>query len=374
MAGVQAIQGVDDTLRGVSTAAVAGLIPKPKITVGHLDADGDELRLNWFLYRVSPNTAFSNMEPPLTGWRTARGRPPLALRLSYLLSAFPAKTTGDGDQEQFAHAGMAAVMRALHDHPIIAEGEPVLSPLAQPLVEPLRISMDDLDLESVTKLWTAATAPIRLSVGYEVSLVIVDSETAYSAGPPVRTRRVAVVPSLGPRLESITPARVWAGIDIDVAGEGLTSSTVFTLAREPGDPSGTGDWPMTVVAGAPPGHVLLRLPDDRLAPGPRRLDAAATEAGLPAGRDSTGLTIVPAVTGPAGPLSRGVQVTLDTVHAAADVEVFVGGAAIDAADVSFVSPTEVEVTIPAATPLGPTELLLRAGKVAGPPREVTVGP
>lgn len=374
MAGVQAIQGVDDTLRGVSTAAVAALVPKPKVTVGPLDGDDDELRLNWFLYRVSPNTAFSNMEPPQTGWHTARGRPPLALRLSYLLSAFPAKTAADGDQEQFAHAAIAAVMRALHEHAIITEGEPVLSPLAQPLVEPLRVAMENLDLEAVTKLWTAATAPIRLSVGYEVSLVIVDSETDHSAGPPVRTRRVAVAPSLGPRLESVTPARVSAGVDIAVAGNGLTSATVFTVAREPGDPSGTNDWPMTVVPGAPPGQVLLRLPDDRLAPGPRRLDAAATESGLPLGRDSIGLTVVPAVEAPAAPLQRGVPITLETVHAASDVEVFVGGAAIDATDVTFVSPTEVEVTIPAATPAGPTELLLRAAKVAGPPTEVTVAP
>jgi hypothetical protein len=374
MAGVQAIQGVDDTLRELAKTAVAGLSPKPKITVGHLDGDDEELRLNWFLYRVSPNTALANMEPPQTGWHTARGRPRLALRLSYLLSAFPAKASNGGDQEQFAHAGMAAVMRALHDHAIVSDGEPALSPLARPLVEPLRITMDDLDLEAITKLWTAATAPIRLSVGYEVSLVIVDSEAGHVAGPPVRTRRVAVAPSLGPRLVAVEPARAWAQVDVVVTGEGLTSATAFTLAREPGDPSGTGDWTMTAVAGAAPGEAVLRLPDGRLAPGPRRLDAAASRSGLPSGRDSIGLTIVPVVTGPAGPLARGVPVTLQTVHATTDVEVFVGGVPIAPADVSFASPTEVRVTIPPATPAGPTEVLLRAGKVAGPPIGATVAP
>jgi hypothetical protein len=374
MAGVQAIQGVDDTLRGVSNAAVAALVPKPKVTVGGLDVDDDDLRLNWFLYRVSPNTAFSNMEPPRTGWRTARGRPPLALRLSYLLSAFPARATGNGDQEQFAHAGMAAVMRALHEQAIIAEGEPVLSPLALPLVEPLRIAMDDLDLEAVTKIWTAATIPMRLSVGYEVSLVIVDAEDEHRAGPPVRTRRVAVLPTIGPRLASLSPPRASTGVDIAVAGTGLTASTVFTLAREAGDPAGPDDWPMTVVPGAPSGQAILRLPDDRLVPGARRLDAVALESGLPAACDSIGLTIVPAVTGPPGPLQRGSPVTLDTAHAAPDVEVFVAGVRLDPGDVAFVSATEVEVTIPTATPPGPAELMLRAGKVAGPPNEVALAP
>ena len=34
--------------------------------------DTDDLRLNWFLYRISPNASYWNMEPPATGWR----RPP----------------------------------------------------------------------------------------------------------------------------------------------------------------------------------------------------------------------------------------------------------------------------------------------------------
>ena len=371
MADVHAIQGVDDTLRKLATDAVATLAPKPQITVGPLDNDQEELRLNWFLYRVSPNAAYRNMEPPRTGWKSARGRPPLALRLSYLLSAFPAKAVNGGDQEQFAHAGLTAVMRAMHDNAIIGDGEPALSPLAQPLVEPLRITMEDLDLEALTKLWTAATQPLRLSVGYIVSLVVVDSVNGHVAGPPVKTRRVAVAPTMGPRLESAAPARVSAGVDIVVTVQGLIAGARFTLARETGDPAGTGDWPLTVVPGAPPGQVVLQLPDPGLAPGARRLDVNESEAGLLVGHDSIGLTVVPLVTGPATPLARGAAISLDTAHAAADVEAFLAGAPIAA---SFVSATEVQVTIPAATPPGPAELSLRAGKVAGPAVTVEVAP
>ena len=372
MAGLRAIQGVDDTLRELAKRAVQPLTPKPRITVGHLDSDADDLRLNWFLYRVSPNPAYRNMEPPQTGWHTARGTPPLAVKLSYLLTAYPAKANGDGDQEQFAHAGMAAVMRELHEHAILGEGEPAVSPLAKPLVEPLRIAMEDLDVEAITKLWSAATVPLRLSVGYEVSLVTVDPQDAYAAGPPVRTRRVAVAPSLGPRLLSVTPARASSGVDISVAVEGLTSGTVFTLVREDGDPPHSTDWAMVVVPDPPPGTVVLRLPDPGLAPGARQLDVVASESGLVVGHDSIGLTIVPVVTGPAVPLARGVPVSLETVHAAPDIEVFVAGARIP--DPTFVSPTEVRVTIPAATPSGPAEVLLRAGKVAGPPATIELAP
>jgi uncharacterized protein DUF4255 len=369
MAGVEAIQGVDDTLRDVAKAAVASLVPRPKITVGGLDLDDDELRLNWFLYRVSPNLAYRNMEPPRTGWHTARGRPPLALRLSYLLTAHPAKTAGE-DQEQFAHAGLAAVMRALHEDAVLGEGDPPVSPLARPLVEPLRITMDDLDIEAITKLWTAATSPIRLSVGYEVSLVVVDVTQAHVAGPPVQTRRVAVVPSLGPRLAAVSPARASAGVDITLTGDGLTTGVAFTLPRAPDDPAGTGEWPMTVAARAP-GQVTLRLPDDRLVPGLRPLQATATEEGLPAGRDAIGVTIVPAVAPPAGPLARGATATLQTAHAAPDVEAFLAGAPVAAV---FVTPTQVQVTVPDTAAPGAAELVLRAGKVSGPPTPVVISP
>jgi len=373
MSTTTAIQGVDDILRKLATDAVAALVPKPDISVGPLDRDDDGLRLNWFLYRVSPDPSYRNMEPPRTGWRTARGSPPLALRLSYLLSAFPAKPTLDGDQEQFAHLGLAAVMRAVHENGVIGDSSPVLTPalatLVDPLIEPLRIVLETLDLESLTKIWTSASRPIRLSVGYEVSVVLVQPTKTHVAGPPVKTRRIAVAPSMGPRFVSVSPARASLGDDIDAELKGLTTGAAFTLVHEPEDPAGP-DWAMTVLTGAPPGHVRLHLPDGRITPGLRQLDVSASDSGLPIGRDSIGITVVPAVTGPATPLAKGVPVILQTVHAAADVEVFLRGRSL--AQVTFISPTQVRVTIPPATTSGPAEILLRAGKVAGPTRNVTV--
>jgi hypothetical protein len=370
MAGVTAIQGVDETLKELVKQAVDGLSPRPAVTVGPLDRDDDDLRLNWFLYRVTPNAAFRNMEPPQAGWRTARGRPPLALTLSYLLTAFPATATNGGDQEQFAHAGLAAAMRALHENAIVAEGEAVLSPLAAPLVEPLRVTLDDLGLDQLSTLWTAVSKPLRLSVGYQVSLVIVDPLEEHVAGPPALERRVAVAPTLGPRPLAAEPERAGHGEELVVTVQGLTGGTVFTLARAAGDPPGSGDWPLAAGPGPSPGTVTLALPDPALAPGPRRLDATAFEAGLLVGRGSLGITIVPRATGPAAPLATGTPVELETVHAAPDAEVFLNGARL--ADVAVGSPTRVTVTIPAGTPAGPARLQLRAAKVAGPLTEVSV--
>ena len=377
MAGVTAIQGVDDTLKKLTADAVAGLSPKPDVTVGPLDRDDDELRLNWFLYRIAPNSAYRNMEPPQTGWRTARGRPPLALQLQYLLTAFPASSTNGGDQEQFAHAALAAAMQALHSNAIVGESDAALSPLAEPLIEPLRITLDALDLEAISKLWTATTHPLRLSVGYQVSLVVVDSLEEHVAGPPVRTARVAVAPTMGPRLRSVDPPRASFGDELLVAAEGLTAGTAWTLARADGDPAGPSEgWAMTVVSSPPPppGSVRPTLPRADLAPGARRLEVTVTESGLVVGSDSIALTIVPVVTGPSTPLQKGVQVDLDTAHAASDVEVFIGGVRLAPAAVAFASPTQVSVTIPPATPAGTVEVTLRAAKVAGPTTTIEAAP
>ena len=366
MAGVTAIQGVDDTLRDLSVAALSGLVPTTAVTVGPLDRDDDRSRLNWFLYRISPNAAFSNMEPPRTGSRTARGRPPLALELHYLLSAHAGPLTSNGDEDQFCHRALAAVMRALHDDGVIGEGDPNLSNLAKPLVEPLRVTLVSLDLDGLSKMWTAASQPLRLSVAYQVSLVIVDSAEAHVAGPPVLTRRVDVAPTLGPRLVSVSPERISAGVEFTVAAEGLTAATAFSLAREPGDPPGpAGGWPLTLVSSGP-GQVRLRLTSGALPPGRRRIEAVATDAGLPVGRGSIGLSVAPTIAGPAGPVAAGATVSLTTAHATADVEVFLRGRRVPPSAAVFVSATQVDVTVAAGTPAGPLPAALRAGRVAGP--------
>ena len=124
-------------------------------------------------------------------------------------------------------------MQALHANAIVGEGDPALSPLAKPLVEPLRITLDALDLESISKLWTATTQPLRLSVGYEVSLVVVDAlARSTSPGRPSRERRVAVAPTHGaaPRARSTRRARASA-TSCSSAVEGLTAGARSRSAR-----------------------------------------------------------------------------------------------------------------------------------------------
>ena len=240
MAGIRAIEGVDNTLVNVATTAVASLSPRPAVTVGPLDRDDDELRINWFLYSVRPNGAFRNMEPPLTGTRTARGQPPLSLELGYVLTAHPGTLTATGQQAQFASRGLAAVMQALHDRPIIAEGSPELAAEASPLVEPLRVTMDGLDLDGLSKVWTSVSRPMRTTVAYRVSLVVVDTTNVHVAGPPVQERRLVVVPSMGvassaPRRHGWQPESIsrssWRGRRARSSSPCATRSTIPPVRR-----------------------------------------------------------------------------------------------------------------------------------------------
>ena len=74
------------------------------------------------------------------------------------------------------------------------------------MIEPLRITIEAVPLETITALWNTGSHALRLSVGYQVSLVTVPAQTLYVAGPPVQVRRVAVAPALMPVISSIAPA------------------------------------------------------------------------------------------------------------------------------------------------------------------------
>ena len=204
MAGVTAIQGVDDTLKKLTTDAVAGLTEKPEVTVGPLDRDSDDAPAELVPLpdhaRIPP---YRNMEPPRTGWRTRRADA-RRLRSSFIPADRVPGERVERRRPGAVRARRRSPRRCRRCTPTRSSTRPIpaLSPLAKPLVEPLRITLDALDLEAISKLWTATTQPLRLSVGYEVSLVVVDALQQHVAGPPVRERRVAVAPThrAAPRL------------------------------------------------------------------------------------------------------------------------------------------------------------------------------
>ncbi len=390
--GPPVIAGVDEVLRVLTTEAMKGLATPVGVSVGPLDRPVGAARLNWFLYRIEPAAAYANMESPASGWRSRRGHPPLALTLHYLLSADPGELVADGTEDDVVHAGLSAVMSALHDHGIFGIDTPVatgpdrsVGDVATALVgmlEPLRISPDPLAIETMTALWNTGSHALRLSVGYAVSLVTVPPQTAFAAGPPVQVRRVGVAPALRPVVAAVATSTVFFDEPVALRVRGLTDARRVTLGRLPGDPDdptdgrpdpvnthSTGPW--TLSASPTDDGLLVHLPNDTIVAGQRPLVVTNLAEGLPAGSGHAVVTVVPVVVSASAPLQAGVDVTLTVEHATADGEVFFGGTGVT---YDVLTPTTVTATVPALPATGTVLVSLRAGTISGPTTALAVAP
>lgn len=184
-------------------------------------------RLNLFLYRVAPNTGWTNQRLPArssTGERVAN--PYLALDLVYLLSAF---ATEDLNAEVLLGFGM----QALHETPVLdrdairvalGAGGPVSGALLPPpfqqlspadladQFEQIKIAPYYVSSDELSKIWTALNTPLRMSALYQVTVVLIESDASTRTSLPVLSRGVFVR-----QLHRPTVARL--------------------LSRAPGDPS-----------------------------------------------------------------------------------------------------------------------------------------
>lgn len=157
---------------------------------------GKPSQLNLFLYQVTLNPGWRNAGPPSrdgSGRRLAN--PPLALDLHYLLTAY-------GSQNFHAEMILGYAMQLLHDTPIVprdeirrmlaprpGRGEDDLRPsdLAEQ-VEQIKICLAPLNVEELSKLWSAFQSRYRPSAAYQVSVALIESARPVRAPLPVLTR------------------------------------------------------------------------------------------------------------------------------------------------------------------------------------------
>ena len=390
--GPPVLAGVDAVLRTLTTEALKGLATPVGVSVGPLDRPVSGARLNWFLYRFEPATALANMEAPQTGWTTRRGRPPLALSLHYLLTADPGELSDTGAEDDVVHAGLSALMSALHDNGIFGPQTPIatgpdrtvamVAASLTDLVEPLRITPDPVPIETITALWNTGSHAVRLSVGYQISLVTVPAQVPFTAGPPVQVRVVGVAPSLMPVIRSVQPPTVSFDQPVLLAVRGLADTFRVTLGRLPGDPDdptdgrpdpahthSTGPWTLPAATGAD--GLTVHLPNGELAPGLRPLVITNLADGLPAGSGHSVLTVVPRVVSAGAALHTGTPVTLTVRHVTEAGEAFFGGTP---APYTILGPDNVRVIVPDLPPGLTAPVSLRVGTKSGPATDLAVGP
>jgi len=155
----------------------------PSVARSEITAD----QINIFLYGIHYHSAFSNFPMPGNTKGGESAHPPLALVLKYLITAYGASDNDISGQEVMGNA-----MSILHDHPVLErrllESINADSGLHQQ-IEQLKITQDDLSLDDMSKLWTSfQSAEYRLSTGYEISVVLIESTRAAKTPLPVLKR------------------------------------------------------------------------------------------------------------------------------------------------------------------------------------------
>lgn len=154
--------------------------------------NGNANQLNLFLYQILPNAAWRNMNIPTQVAQGETGNPPLALNLHYLLTAFGK----DNDTTlPYGHHLLGKAMSILYDHALLGPDEIRAATAASypdsdldKQVERVRITLQPMSLEEISKLWTGLVTQYRLSVGYEVSVALIDSTQPKKTPLPVLTR------------------------------------------------------------------------------------------------------------------------------------------------------------------------------------------
>jgi hypothetical protein len=121
--------------------------------------------VNLYLYQVCENPHAKN-QPYVTRPDGVQVYPPLALNLYYLLTPY-------ASDPLTSHQVLTHAMQLLYVHPTLTgadlEGSLRLS------VERLTINLCQMSLEELTRIWNALQTPYRLSVSYEVRVVLIES-------------------------------------------------------------------------------------------------------------------------------------------------------------------------------------------------------
>lgn len=197
MSNALALSAITITLQAILTSGTTADPDLTDTTVTILPPDkargtNNANQLNLFLYQILPDAAWRNRSIPSQIGPGESGNPPLALTLHYLVTAFGR----DNDTTlPFGHHLLGRAMSTLFDHPLLGPDEiRAATTVALPAsdldrqIERVRITLQPLTLEEISKLWSGLVTQYRLSVGYEVSVALIESTQPAKTPLPVLTR------------------------------------------------------------------------------------------------------------------------------------------------------------------------------------------
>jgi Pvc16 N-terminal domain len=210
MSGPLAIGAVSAILRNLLDDGLVNVAPAVgSVTVTAVAPDTVKLddpdagpSINLFLYRVSPNQGWRNAALPAYDANGSRlANPPLALDLHFLLTAY-------GNADFHAEILLGYAMAILHERPVLDRaairralspsplGASILPPAFQALaaadladqLEAVTVTLEPMDTEEMSRLWSAIQAHYRPTAGYLVSVVLIEPVKPTRSSLPVLSR------------------------------------------------------------------------------------------------------------------------------------------------------------------------------------------
>jgi len=189
MSNSLAIATVTATLRNLLTRGLDVSIAGSTVTTqppGTARDNNSGNQINLFLYHTAIDAALRNWDMPRQVKPGETGKPPLALNLYYLITAY-----GLDDDDIMSHQLLGQAMSILHDHPLL--GAPELKDALpdndlHEQMERVRITPQPLSVDEMYKLWTTFQTQYRISAAYEVSVVLIESTLPVKTPLPVLKR------------------------------------------------------------------------------------------------------------------------------------------------------------------------------------------
>ncbi len=136
--------------------------------------------LSVWLYRIIRDDQRLN-DPPVRLSATELQPPPLPLRLHYLMTPVTSKQQGEPETE---HLILGKVLQLFHSHSVL-RGTDLQAEFIGTEVE-LKIRLEPMTLEEITRIWEALAESYQLSVSYEVSVVNIHSAREPEQVTPVK--------------------------------------------------------------------------------------------------------------------------------------------------------------------------------------------
>jgi hypothetical protein len=212
-------------------APVPGAVQNASVTTTRPEngnGNADKKGINLYLYQVTPNAGLQNEElPTRRGNGSLAQRPQSALDLHYLLTFY-----GDGAAHESERL-LGTTVAALGAQPVLSRDairdaiehavgdDPATFLQFSDLVDQIELvkfTPLPLDLEELSKLWSVFfQTPYALSVAYQGTVVLIESELTAQASLPVRGRSVYVTPFRSPTIDRVVSA---AGPDEPITAGG----------------------------------------------------------------------------------------------------------------------------------------------------------